>query len=139
MLVSGRDHSCSKKETADIVAINIVLQNNAFAILDIFEHYKNENAISAIETVYTASIVTCAYMIKENNLTMEDISNSLFELQTDMIKNMGSKEARRFSATIEPAFFEFKKNVQKYLNGMENLNFFKELELQMGKKNTEHI
>lgn len=134
--------SCSdrSKEAADMIAINIVLQNNAYALLDLFEYQKNEEAVSAIQTIYTASNVTCAYLMKENDLTTEDISNSLFELVQDMIQRMGSEESRRFSATIEIAFIEFKKAINVYFKDVEqDLKYFKELELQMGKKNTKHL
>ena len=141
MLMANME-SCSDKgkEAADMIAINIVLQNNAYALLDLFEYQKNDEAVSAIQTIYTASSVTCAYLIKDHNLTMEDISNSLFELVQDMIKRMGSQEARRFSATIEIAFIEFKKAINEYFKDMEqDLKYFKELELQMGRKNTKHL
>lgn len=138
MLCSDNKHN-NKKEASDIVAINIVLQNNAFALFDTFEYLKNEECASAIETIYTASIVTCAHLIKSENLTMEDISNSLFELTQDMIKKMGSKEARRFSATIELSFRELKKSIDLYLMGMKDLDYFKELDLRMGKKNIDHV
>jgi hypothetical protein len=134
--------SCSDKgkEAAEMIAINIVLQNNAYALLDLFEYQKNEEAVSAIQTIYTASNVTCVYLMKEYDLTTEDVSNSLFELVQDMIKRMGSEEARRFSATIEIAFIEFKKAINIYFKNMEqDLKYFKELELQMGRKNTKHL
>lgn len=134
--------SCSdkSKEASDMIAINIVLQNNAYALLDLFEHQKNEEAVSAIQTIYTASNVTCVYLMKEYDLTTEDVSNSLFELVQDMIQRMGSEESRRFSATIEIAFIEFKKAINIYFKDVEqDLKYFKELELQMGRKNTKHL
>lgn len=134
--------SCSDKgkEAAEMIAINIVLQNNAYALLDLFEYQKNEEAVSAIQTIYTASNVTCVYLMKEYDLTTEDVSNSLFELVQDMIQRMGSEESRRFSATIEIAFIEFKKSINIYFKDVEqDLKYFKELELQMGRKNTKHL
>lgn len=141
MLMASME-SCSdkSKEAADMIAINIVLQNNAYALLDLFEYQKNESAVAAVQTIYTASNVTCVYLMKEHDLTTEDVSNSLFELVQDMITRMGSEESRRFSATIEIAFLEFKKAINVYLKDVEkDLKYFKELELQMGGKNTKHL
>lgn len=131
---------CSKKEAADMIAINVVLQNNAYVLLDKMTYQQDEEAIAAVETMFTASVVTCAYLMKEHNLTIEDVSNSLFELNQDMIKRMGSKEARRFSATLESTFIEFRKVINHYMKDMDrDLEYFREMELVMGKKNLEHI
>jgi len=141
MLMASMER-CRKNpdDAAYIVAINIVLQNNSYSLLDLFEHYKDKETISAIQTIYTASNITCAYLMHENDLTMEDVSNALFDLAKDMSNRMGSKEARRFSATIESSFIEFKKAMEYYFKDAEKgLQYFRKMDLKMIKKDVEHI
>ncbi len=100
-----------KKKAAQLIALISASQNNAIKANDIFEEQGNEDACSAMNTIYYINSLVMSFIIKEYELNPEELSDALHDMVLGVGRSHGKDRASVFMETIQETIDIIHKNM----------------------------
>jgi len=127
------ESKAAKKTAAKIIALISASQNNAIKANDIFEEQENEDACSAMNTIYYINSLVMSFIIREYSLTPEELSDALHDMIMGVGKEYGAERAKVFMETIQETIKIIHKNINSVASDLEG-DLFCSAQMDVAKK-----
>lgn len=127
------ESKAARKTAAKIIALISASQNNAIKANDIFEEQENEDACSAMNTIYYINSLVMSFIIREYSLTPEELSDALHDMIMGVGKEYGAERAKVFMETIQETIKIIHKNINSVASDLEG-DLFCSAQMDVAKK-----